>query len=447
MGATCSKEDTRDSLRVANATSLLMDGLSDDAILNILSFVSYAPFEAVSENKTQLIRDYNQRTLKLFKDTRKSKIGFSLQNVFSGSGVKETSGCVVNSERYGTLTHVLPFVNKRINKITCVSGSTRLWSEALERNVRKHSSWEAGFKDVLEEQEKASIVVRSKSTITSLASSIEHALIELRRQDDKEDSLIPRKFYMQVREHRPVRLPIFRLVVQNFYTNGEVIHLFFFEPRYRLLIREVMANRNDRERSGLAIAAPRPRFLLASFGFATHAAVLVEVCRCRIRWDGTAEVSLVPVSDAPFLVSMTDVGVRPQTGGLQEATLSKTPSIATLPIFSMGGRVGFRLVLEDEIALRFFEERYKILIAEIMEGRTLAERQGQVMTTPLPQFLFVPGNRIMEARIVDVVQCTIHRDGTADLVGRTSSWCAIRSKRMRPRSAGLFEATVMLPTT
>jgi len=447
MGTSCSKEqDTPDGLRVANATSLLMDGLSDDAILNILSFISYAPFEAVDENKTQLIRDYNQRTLKLFKDARKSRIVFSLQNVFSGSGDKETAGCVENPERYGTLTHVLPFINKRINTITCVTGSNRLWSEALARNVRKHPSWEAGFKDVLEEQEKGSIALPSKSTMTPLASRIEQALVKLRKQDDR-DYLVPRKLYLQVKEHRPVRLPIFRLVVQTFYTSEEVIHLFFFEPRYRLLIREVMANRNDRERSGSPIAAPRPRFLLASFGFATHAAVLVEVCRCRIRWDGTAQVSLVPVSDAPFLVSMTDVRVRPQTGGLQEATLSKMPTIATLPMFSMGGRVGSRLVLEDEIALRFFEDRYKILIAEIMEGRTLAERQGQVMTAPLPQFLFVPGNGIMEARIVDVVQCTIYPDGTADLIGRTSSWCAIRSKRLKPRSAGLFEATVMLPTT
>jgi len=44
------------------------------------------------------------------------------------------------------------------------------------------------------------------------------------------------------------------------------------------------------------------------------------------------------------------------------------------------------------------------------------------------------------------LQCTIHEDGTADLVGTPASWVAIQSVQEKPDTGGLSHATVLLPT-
>jgi len=330
------------------------------------------------------------------------------------------------------------------------ASSSRVWIEALKRNIQQDTLWETGLRDYREElmEKTCGEFESTENPSTTLEELIRQTLAMAEQQMDEEASqpFLPRDLYRKVKEHTPIRLPIFRML-QAFH-EGEIINVHLFEPRYRLLIQEVMAHRSDRERSGSPILSPMPRFVWSSFGFATHAGILVEVRRCCLREDGTADVSVSPVANRSPLVALQDVRTRAESGGLQEATLSlkKSPKTATLPLFHLGGGSGYRLIMQNRIALHFFELRYKCLAAEIMKGRSKEERFGQTMTAPLPQFVFVPGNRSMEARIVDVLQCTIHEDGTADLVGTPASWVAIQSVQEKPDTGGLSHATVLLPT-
>ena len=285
---------------------------------------------------------------------------------------------------------------------------------------------------------------------TAAAATLEKRELSARAlsESTSDDGFDARELYRNIKDKRQVRLPIFRraTAISSYVTS---IGLFLFEPRYRLMIHEAMAHRSEQECRGYAIAATRPRFLFAAFGNARHAALLVEIWSCDIRPDGSAEVMLRPVTDHP-LVAMDEVQERPESGGLQEATVVMVNNNAfkdrtkTLPAFVMSVSADF--LSHDHIFVRFFEGPYKLLIAEIMSERSDDERQGQIMNAPFPQFLFVSNPQSLEARILDVVQCTIHPDGSADLVCRPACWVAICSKSTRPGSGGLYDATVLLPS-
>ena len=76
---------------------------------------------------------------------------------------------------------------------------------------------------------------------------------------------------------------------------GEPYELHFFEPRYRLLIAEVMKGYPESAKSGGRIQNP-PIFVHANRGplAPTTPATLVEVVRCEIFPDGRADVVLMP---------------------------------------------------------------------------------------------------------------------------------------------------------
>ena len=97
----------------------------------------------------------------------------------------------------------------------------------------------------------------------------------------------------------------------------------FFEPRYRLLIAEVMAREPPHHRAGVPIV-PSSRRNFPRFIYANHTplaprspACIVQVRQCRIYENSTADVLLVPIAH----VWLERISVRPNTGGLYEATV------------------------------------------------------------------------------------------------------------------------------
>ena len=509
-------EDETENTTTNDMTCSWFDELSDETLLHILSFVSYAPFEVgvvvgwedgrkrlvyktmgngEADNDSQqkldvehkrLIKEYcssaqeyNNTKTKRRKtqntgaghenDQSQGSSSLSPSGFFSRfmnrSQSKRRPSClfVDQPERFGTLTHVLPLVNQRWYNLTTIGGGLLLWTEALERNIRLSVTWERSFDAYWEELLPLANKPEGSTTTseddgkqnspTSQQDRIQLALALSRQYDHfpdatSDESCIARELYRTIKDKRQLRLPIFRMAMAGC-SYETSISLVLFEPRYCLMIRQAMSYRSEQECTGHAIAATRPRFLFAAFGNARHAALLVEIWSCHIRPDGTAEVTIRPVTDHP-LVAMVDVHVRPDTGGLQEATLLMANSVVfsnrtkTFPVFVMS--VANDFMLQNHIFLRFFEDRYKLLIAEIMRERSDDERQGEVMVAPFPQFLFVFNPQSLEARILDVVQCAIHPDGSADLVCRQDCWVAICSKRMRPGSGGLYDATVLLPS-
>lgn len=131
-------------------------------------------------------------------------------------------------------------------------------------------------------------------------------------------------------ERMSTRYPVYYFPVNSMKLHRPMsLHL--FEPRYRLLISEVMGDlysQNvsiNRTRSGSEWnsspwcpqhCTPAPRFIFAHRKLASgsHAA-LVEVRLCRFYGDGRADVVLMPVQ----FVKIDDISIRPDSGGLYDA--------------------------------------------------------------------------------------------------------------------------------
>lgn len=101
---------------------------------------------------------------------------------------------------------------------------------------------------------------------------------------------------------------------------GQEIILHFFEPRYRLLIREVMEGYTADGEGNVSIAVgneeqkPYPSFVYACHGTLAprSPACIVELRRCVVLPDGRADVVLVPCAH----VFIETVNERPNSGGL-----------------------------------------------------------------------------------------------------------------------------------
>lgn len=75
---------------------------------------------------------------------------------------------------------------------------------------------------------------------------------------------------------------------------GEPYELHFYEPRYRLLIAEVMRDHPEEAKQGGHIENP-PCFVHANRGCQeTNPGTLVQVQRCEVFPDGRADVLLLP---------------------------------------------------------------------------------------------------------------------------------------------------------
>ena len=94
--------------------------------------------------------------------------------------------------------------------------------------------------------------------------------------------------------------PVFRMRSPRAHQLGIELRLILFEPRYFSMIAELTQDLDEAYRTGVIIPmkkSPRPRFIYA-YGrncMPGEKALVVEVRKCRIKGDMTADVTVVPV--------------------------------------------------------------------------------------------------------------------------------------------------------
>lgn len=112
------------------------------------------------------------------------------------------------------------------------------------------------------------------------------------------------------------------------------------------------------------------------------------------------------------------------------------------PVFIMPGQVA----LGQSYALHFFEHRYRLLIAELMRGQPASALNGGPIdcTSSQKQVCFIHANRNLDyaapAVLVQVVQCQIYGDGSADVVLLPIHFVWLERIWVRPNSSSLYYA-------
>jgi hypothetical protein len=116
----------------------------------------------------------------------------------------------------------------------------------------------------------------------------------------------------------------------------------------------------------------------------------------------------------------------------------------TAPVFFMTGHVR----LGHTIQLHFFEPRYRLLIALAMDGWPESARRGAPICAnrqgEWPTFLYAFKSELRPgalACLVQVKQCLIYPDGTADVSLLVHAYVRLEQVWERPHSSRLYEAT------
>ena len=128
-------------------------------------------------------------------------------------------------------------------------------------------------------------------------------------------------YFMVLKDVAYMTLPVFHMrcpTVQK----GIYMNLTFFEPRYRMLIREAMEGRKPFEFHGRLLNEPRPKFLFAHTRSLENgsSAYLVEIIRCRMMEDGRARIMIHPIKK----VKLDTVFARPAVhNGLHDARIKR----------------------------------------------------------------------------------------------------------------------------
>lgn len=505
MGAAC----TKDAGVVAPGDFVPFWQLNDDVILCILSYVSYAPFEydtsstmmlaavnrrrskASDEQAKRLLEDYNAGSAiltNLNKTVRRRQASwppFRVLQHYSEAAFRASSSFgdhphsgVTSLKSFGTLTHVLPLVNKKFY-VLC-NNSNMLWTEALERLLGANQSssdlWEKGMISFIKasgeaagdnatgnksdrpsdeavhlEYERVRKLIAKAANCCSRLKQLQSQIaadgssgdfVAQKTADSFFKNCVAQDVFRQVLLYRkPVRLPVFTLSCSI--SIGEELYFRLHQPRYRLLIADIMADRSSSQRNGSPLSTPRPRFLFACKPdpLRSKVACIVEVRKCHIHLDGVADIVVVPIS----WVLTQDVAERSQSGGLLDATIVPSPKRSRMPVFCS---LLTPLRLGHPVLLYFLEQRYKILIAEVMADRPDSERNGSLVAMPRPQFIYACHSPLKTGIIVAVVEverCRIRSDGSARLTVVPCSWVVIETFTSRPNSGWLFDATALHP--
>uniref|UniRef100_A0A7S0GDL7 Uncharacterized protein n=1 Tax=Proboscia inermis TaxID=420281 RepID=A0A7S0GDL7_9STRA len=227
----------------------------------------------------------------------------------------------------GTLTHDLPFVSR---EFLSFCNYDQLWKDALMRVLQADPVlWSDGVRNLIE----ASGCSLPEQTVNKNSSPETNPLFTLNNSELVEHACKAMQEYHDENQvsYEKSAASVFRLVVMNhirfsgpvFFMPGHVsmgqpFGLHFFEPRYRILVREVMANQPPSNFNGgqlkLANGRSYPRFIYANHSplAAGTRACLVEIQSCHMYGNGTADVVLNPVQH----VWIQDVWERPGTHGL-----------------------------------------------------------------------------------------------------------------------------------
>jgi len=131
-----------------------------------------------------------------------------------------------------------------------------------------------------------------------------------------------RSLYLTVvKEYAYITLPVFRMRWDPLRAVS-FITVIIFEPRYLMLVREVMEGRKPSEFRGRQLAEPRPQFIFAHhtrFG-AGATAFLVEISQCRMLESGRFHITIKPLKK----VTLVSVSERPGVdNGLHDAQIKR----------------------------------------------------------------------------------------------------------------------------
>lgn len=279
--------------------------LGDDIALEILSYVSEAPFE-------------------------------------------------VNDSVQSPMTHVLPFVNRQFNEM-CKSDT--LWIASLQRltyrnpdlckNVFKqllqagktHPKWSIFYRENIDKDDFMlahkvhNMDYFDKKEIDRLVSDVYHAVSynknhkNMARPDNQTQRSQPSAksmYFTVLQDIAYTTLPVFHARCPTL-QKGMLMNLILFEPRYRMLIQEAMEGRKPHEFRGRQLNEPRPRFVFAHTRSLEHGscAFLVEIMKCRMLEGGRFRIVIHFIQK----VKLEHVAVRPGVhNGLHDARIKRFPT-------------------------------------------------------------------------------------------------------------------------
>jgi hypothetical protein len=223
-------------------------------------------------------------------------------------------GPIRNGYRPAALTTSLPLVNKAFNEM---SNLDSFWRPALLRQLKKEDTnhlWKGGLRRLLPAEFK---INEEDDLIDVVRKHIGH-------------SVSYREIYKKVVTHHiRIEAPVFTMPCQL--KLGEIFGLHLFEPRYRIMVRDLMdkcenpeeATSGGKIREGRRDGVLEPPLLIHAC-LATRLqpgkmACLVQVVWCRTYEYGTADVQLVPIA----WVKLGNSWVKPSSGHLMYGKASR----------------------------------------------------------------------------------------------------------------------------
>jgi hypothetical protein len=297
--------------------------LTDDLIVYILSYISTVPFE-IQDDNTPLFEDYIKNS------TPKSRLHIHFKQLirqldFSSQSDRKRikrGKSKLTFYAFGTITHHLPFVCQRFHSLC--NQSDILWKEGMLRLLKIKSSigwqvaldqWYHRHRVTLHRKEEMNVNLALDNVITASGGG-KAAFQSISRYYQTDVFQAPIVF---VRNMRPALVLMEPLIIQT------------FEPRYFLMLFELMHRRHNHERLGNFFLAPRPKFLLSvgmSFPLQIGDPIyVVEVMCCTVREDACAEIFVIPV----LKTELQGISERPNSNHLYDAMVLYLPKI---PAFS-----------------------------------------------------------------------------------------------------------------
>jgi len=419
----------KNSNELVAATSFPLLSLSDDLIIHVLSFASSAPFECIDDDEAlykdhvSLVAKNNTPYLSPFQPI----VGNYQQ---AARGRVEESKLTANS--FGTLTHVLPVVCKKFYEL-CYQ-SDHLWKEAMERlSVASSTVWGLGISQIVatkHSQRDASFSSNPCEQAAVVCEGGKNAFQRIVEVYQPFTTTAP-LFLMGGNHDAPVLQQSFNLNI--------------LEPRYRLMISQLMQSRPLSDKEGSWIASPgRPRFLFSS-GLSSpltegDPVFLVEIQRCKIKHNGRALITILPI----LQTRIQSMQMRPNSCALLDATVQTFKRCTLgddelrLPVFCISAlsELGHIPQLHSSIELVVQQERRRRLVREIMDTES----------TNRPRFILAPTGIVdtgEAALLMEVRKCLIHPDGTANIDVVAIAKGRLRDAIERPApSDKLYDASI-----
>uniref|UniRef100_A0A7R9WK87 Uncharacterized protein n=1 Tax=Pseudictyota dubia TaxID=2749911 RepID=A0A7R9WK87_9STRA len=331
-GYICSDDTNADCDSSANADAVKRSFpqfglLSDDLVVEVLLFVSHGPYEHGSDDPRGSMTQVLPLVCRRFReycDNSKSLWMPSLERlIFSnpeswGDGVRSILSSV----------GAIPLAHSIVTQVYHCDGDNRdivqdMLNPSQDIGKLLRSMTRDDFRRMLRivckittQQAFRNIAVDKglRGTCTDMKGNTKQIEDPLKR-------FCPEKlaYYSLIKEHMMVTMPVFYM--PSTVRVNRLIHLHFFEPRYRQLIAEVTAGRSFAELSGGELNEPFPQFVYACNPplIAGTVAFVVEVQRCRMYVNGRADVLLNPVKS----VRLVKVKERRGSGGLCDVVFKR----------------------------------------------------------------------------------------------------------------------------